>query len=58
MPEPTKVSKVLEPFVQTNIYVPSEYVGPIMELCQDKRGIYKNISFSSWLKIKYDIKRW
>ena len=45
MPEPTKVSKVLEPFVQTNIYVPSEYVGPIMELCQDKRGIYKNISY-------------
>ena len=45
MPEQTKVSKVLEPFVQTNIYVPSEYVGPIMELCQDKRGIYKNISY-------------
>ena len=45
MPEATKVSKVLEPFVQTNIYVPSEYVGPIMELCQDKRGIYKNISY-------------
>ena len=45
MPEATKVSKVLEPFVQTNIYVPSEYVGSIMELCQDKRGIYKNISY-------------
>ena len=45
MPEQTKVSKVLEPFVQTNIYVPSDYVGPIMELCQDKRGIYKNMSY-------------
>ena len=45
MPEQTKVSKVLEPFVQTNIYVPSEYVGSIMELCQDKRGIYKNMSY-------------
>ena len=45
MPEPTKISKVLEPFVSANIYVPSEYVGPIMELCQDKRGIYKGMSY-------------
>ena len=45
MPDPSKISKVLEPFVRANIYVPSEYVGPIMELCQDKRGIYKNMSY-------------
>lgn len=45
MPDPGKISKVLEPFVKANIYVPSEYVGSIMELCQDKRGIYKNISY-------------
>ena len=45
MPEPTKISKILEPFVKTNIYVPSEFVGSIMELCQDKRGIYKSISY-------------
>ena len=45
MPNPGKISKVLEPFVKANIYVPSEYVGSIMELCQDKRGIYKNISY-------------
>ena len=40
-----KISKILEPVVSANIYVPSEYVGPIMELCQDKRGIYKNMSY-------------
>jgi len=45
MPEPTKISKILEPYVNCNIYVPSEYVGPIMELCQNKRGIYKNMSY-------------
>ena len=45
MPEQTKISKILEPFVNANIYVPSEYVGPIMELCQEKRGIYKNMSY-------------
>ena len=45
MPDATKVSKVLEPFVMANIYVPSEYIGPIMELCQDKRGIYKAMTY-------------
>ena len=45
MPEATKVSKILEPFVRANIYVPSEYIGSIMELCQDKRGIYKGLSY-------------
>ena len=45
MPDPTKISKILEPYVSANIYVPSEYVGTIMELCQDKRGIYKNMSY-------------
>ena len=45
MPDPTKISKILEPYVNCNIYVPSEYVGPIMELCQNKRGIYKNMTY-------------
>ena len=45
MPDPTKISKILEPYVNCNIYVPSQYVGAIMELCQDKRGIYKNLSY-------------
>ena len=57
MPEPTKISKILEPFVMANIYVPSEYVGPIMELCQDKRGIYKGMSYldESRVNISYEI---
>ena len=57
MPDPAKVSKILEPFVKANIYVPSEYVGSIMELCQDKRGIYKNMSYidSSRVNITYDL---
>ena len=57
MPDPAKVSKILEPFVKANIYVPSEYVGAIMELCQDKRGIYKNMSYidSTRVNITYDL---
>ena len=45
MPDATKISKILEPYVNCNIYVPSEFVGSIMELCQNKRGIYKNMSY-------------
>ncbi len=40
MPEANYISKILEPFVLTNIYVPSEYIGPTIELCQEKRGVY------------------
>lgn len=45
MPDPAKVSKILEPYVKTNIYVPSEYVGSIMQLCQDKRGTYQGMNY-------------
>ena len=57
MPDPAKVSKILEPYVKANIYVPSEYVGAIIELCQDKRGIYKNMSYidTTRVNITYDL---
>ena len=45
MPEATKISKILEPYVKANIYVPSEFVGSIIELCQNKRGIYKTMDY-------------
>ncbi len=45
MPEAIKINSIKEPFVLANIYVPSEYVGPVMELCQDKRGIYKTMEY-------------
>lgn len=40
MPERVKIKEVLEPYVKTSIYTPNEYIGPIMQLCQDKRGKY------------------
>ena len=45
MPEQSKIKCVKEPFVKTDIFVPNEYVGPVMELCQDKRGIYKSVNY-------------
>lgn len=40
MPDKVKINDILEPYVKASIFVPSEYIGPIMELCQEKRGIY------------------
>jgi GTP-binding protein LepA len=57
MPTKEKIKEIREPFVETSIFVPSEYIGPIMELCQDKRGIYKNIEYinETRVNIHYDI---
>ena len=45
MPPREKLSYVCEPFIYTNIIAPSTYIGSIMELCQNKRGIYKSIEY-------------
>lgn len=45
MPDKVKIKSIREPYIFTNILVPSDYIGPIMELCQDKRGIYKGIDY-------------
>lgn len=45
MPDRTKIRNIKEPYIYTNILVPTDYIGPIMELCQDKRGIYKSIDY-------------
>ena len=43
MPDPTAIETISEPFVKLSIIVPSTYVGPMMELCQERRGIYKHL---------------
>ena len=40
MPDRTLIRDIYEPYVKANILVPNEYIGSIMELCQEKRGIY------------------
>ncbi len=40
MPSPTIIDYIQEPYVEAKIMVPSQYVGPVMELCQNKRGNY------------------
>lgn len=57
MPDTVKIASISEPFIKTNIFVPSEYIGPIMELCQDKRGVYKSIEYISdnRVNIQYEL---
>ncbi len=45
LPEPTKIKTICEPYILTNIFTPSEYIGALMELCQNKRGNYKTIEY-------------
>jgi len=43
LPDPTAIESIAEPFVKLSIIVPSTYVGPMIELCQDRRGTYKKL---------------
>ncbi len=45
MPDRTKIKEMHEPYILTNIFVPEEYIGGIMELCQNKRGEYKSMEY-------------
>ena len=45
MPDPTKIAMISEPWINAVIYVPDEYLGPILKLCQDRRGIQKNLTY-------------
>ena len=45
LPERQKIADIKEPYIRTNIFVPSEYIGAIMELCQGKRGNYISMEY-------------
>ena len=45
MPKREVISKTLESYVKASIFTPSEYIGPIMELCQNKRGTFLNMDY-------------
>ena len=45
LPEPTKINRIEEPFVKATIMTPTEYVGTVMDLCQKKRGTFKDLKY-------------
>ena len=56
-PNKETMKEVLEPYIRTNILAPTEYIGPIMELCQERRGIYSDIEYINQLRVNihYDL---
>jgi GTP-binding protein LepA len=56
-PDPSKILEVREPFVRASILSPKEYIGQIMELCQDKRGVHQGMHFLSAdrVQVNYDL---
>lgn len=47
MPDASSIKDIKEPFVKASIMVPNDYVGPVMELCQRKRGIFETMEYLS-----------
>lgn len=45
MPEKVKIKQITEPYIKAQIFAPSTYIGPIMELCQNKRGTYIGLEY-------------
>ena len=57
MPEPTRVAVVREPYIRASILTPKEYIGQIMELCQERRGDHAGLHYlsSERVQLTYDL---
>ena len=57
LPEPAKISKMEEPYVDASIMVPKDFVGNVMGLCQDRRGIYIDMQYldENRVTLKYEL---
>jgi GTP-binding protein LepA len=51
LPEPTDISEMAEPFVRMEIHVPNDYVGGVLGLCEEKRGIQKDMHYLSSTRV-------
>ena len=57
MPDRQKIKTIEEPYIRTDIYVPSDYIGSVMEICQNKRGTYISMEYitTNRVNIHYEI---
>ncbi|WP_027120599.1 translation elongation factor 4 [Mycoplasmopsis lipofaciens] len=57
LPDRTFIEHIEEPYIEATILVPNEYIGNVMELCQNKRGIYKDLQYidANRAKIVYEM---
>ena len=57
MPDPARIQEIREPYIRASILTPKEYVGPIMELCQERRGEHAGMHYLSAdrVQLEYDL---
>jgi GTP-binding protein LepA len=57
MPDPARIAEVREPFIRASILTPKEYIGQVMELCQERRGEHTGMHFLSAerVQVNYDL---
>jgi GTP-binding protein LepA len=56
MPDPNRIDEIQEPWIEATIYVPDEYLGSILKLCQDRRGVQKDLTYvGGRAQIRYEL---
>ena len=57
LPDPATITRMQEPFVAASVLTPQEFVGAIMEMCQDKRGVFKDMKYieGNRVQLTYDM---
>ena len=54
MPDPASISRIEEPYVKARIMAPTDYIGPIMKLGQERRGIYNGMHYIDTARVEFD----
>ncbi len=57
LPNKQRIEMIKEPYIRANVFIPSEYIGAVMELCQEKRGLYINMEYidKKRVNIRYEM---
>ena len=56
MPDPVKIAEIHEPWIEATIFTPDEFLGGILKLCQDRRGVQKELSYvGARAMVKYEL---
>ena len=54
LPDPSDIEYMEEPIVKADVYTPPDYMGPIMDLCKEKRGVFKNMTYVDERRVKLE----
>jgi GTP-binding protein LepA len=54
MPPPANIDRIEEPYVKARIMAPADYIGPIMTLGNERRGVYKNMTYLDQARVEFD----